>query len=103
MLNVVSDRVGRKPVLVAGLLLQPLMGSLVAVVPTFPLFVLFRYLTGFALGNTMVISFVLGKYSYVCVLTHNTIGLGLECNAGAIPAGEKTFGELFKSSSIQGG
>lgn len=59
-----SDRVGRKPVLVAGLLLQPLMGSLVAVVPTFPLFLLFRYLTGFALGNTMVISFVLGKYLY---------------------------------------
>ncbi|XP_046686233.1 LOW QUALITY PROTEIN: beta-alanine transporter-like, partial [Homalodisca vitripennis] len=55
-----ADRVGRKPVLVFAVLLQPLMSAVVAVVPWFSLFLLFRFLLGLALGGTIVISFLLG-------------------------------------------
>ncbi|XP_054272509.1 organic cation transporter-like protein [Macrosteles quadrilineatus] len=56
-----AARVGRKPVLVVALLLMPLLSAVVAVVPTFPLFLLFRFLLGLALGGTIFISFILGN------------------------------------------
>lgn len=53
-----SDKFGRRYPLIAGIILQLVVGIATAFVPWYPLFAVFRFLSGIALGGNMLVSYV---------------------------------------------